>query len=1169
MCYKCQSPSCCSPNTCSQVVVGSYATVDQLNDLRKAVCRKFESLCGPSGENGDSVHTAYWADDAARLNKVPEFVGQLGVQLDTGRVYVGTGIGAGDWEATDAEFTVVHNRVEFDAANLVAGAAILVIGDIVVNVFTGDLTVAADKKVGVAPSGKFSITTAKLTFHATPVGWGDDQWVFHGNSTSNGYTTPGTGLTLPRLRASADGLTGGVAGDVEGAFGDVPRRPEWFGAVKDDPAFDNTDAIVSAFKASRSWTLLTSSGINYWNCHPVDVKFSAGSYYHARTMDIMGCNFRAVGNVRGGTRITAFAAFDYANSVPEVCDFPQSNWINFTTDYSSDTETCYSPGHGMSDDDMVWVQTTGYELPSELQRGLNLYLVDSDLDTFKLSLTEGGAPLDLGSDGVLPATVLGITKIGSHQVRRKSIVYSQILFGGPVGVNTSGLPQTRDGGAFGNFFRFLYFDFRNREGYNTASLCAPNYLQENTSFENLLFIGGNFAQLILGARDRTQLDWFDCNGVRIEQCEFLFTSSQGIAGECFSVGSALKISAGRFVDISNCTIIGRTLNTVTSGTFTSAMGSSVLTTPTAHKLRNGDAIYFPDVGAATEIEAYKIYYIISRTDTTFRLTTRIHDTAYAVGEFAAATSGSWNQHNGCIATIDSKSGSIIVRSTHMESGVVGILIDSGGVGSTNTATLPAPAGPLIFWNATLPPQYAKIDTVDFNASLGDVGLRITERAELASVHVNDLHAIYNIGLHSSAPPLLIDDIPRGRQSHGIGSTYYRAIVHYVRAYAKELASPDGVKIGNYVATIHPDLMEPPPFLDPELFIGQPYVDIGGSVKVSLGANPALLSAIIDSFPLGNAGADWVDETGNLKEFTAVGTVIDESAGPDDPANIGDFTQVLDHANHLVGTYPADFDYGNGNAAFSFTVWVKFTNLSMTTGVANTVISKTGAGSVANTAFTGLGPDFVSVGHPFQDGNVIYLSSVTGYDLLEEDEPYVVLDSAADSFRLARYDTPGSPITCGAGTGATAAVTGGFELVWIGNTDPTLGEMRLQFPHPSAEYNAYYANVPVDPVEDEWTFYYGAWDPVQKTITLRNVTADSEVIRVAHDVDYAVTGGTFEDFVPLYDPNIHLRIGDRTNDANSGGDCHVGALVFYNRPLTRDECLWLHNWLSGRAFSEHT
>lgn len=56
------------------------------------------SLLSLSGSLQDAP-TAFWADSGERALKVPDFVGQLGVQLDTSAVYRSTGTGAGDWAA--------------------------------------------------------------------------------------------------------------------------------------------------------------------------------------------------------------------------------------------------------------------------------------------------------------------------------------------------------------------------------------------------------------------------------------------------------------------------------------------------------------------------------------------------------------------------------------------------------------------------------------------------------------------------------------------------------------------------------------------------------------------------------------------------------------------------------------------------------------------------------------------------------------------------------------------------------------------------------------------------------------------------------------------------------------------------------------------------------------
>lgn len=55
--------------------------------------------------------TGYWMDDAARATTEPDFVGQLGVQLDTGALYRATGLTAGSWAEYDMLLASTANNV--------------------------------------------------------------------------------------------------------------------------------------------------------------------------------------------------------------------------------------------------------------------------------------------------------------------------------------------------------------------------------------------------------------------------------------------------------------------------------------------------------------------------------------------------------------------------------------------------------------------------------------------------------------------------------------------------------------------------------------------------------------------------------------------------------------------------------------------------------------------------------------------------------------------------------------------------------------------------------------------------------------------------------------------------------------------------------------------------
>jgi len=1047
---------------------------------------------------------------------------------------------------SEVEFISVHDRATLDAANASEGAAILIVDTIEV---TTDLTISADKKVAVSPSGSFAITTGKLTFHATPVGWGSGQWVFHGNSTSNGYSTLGTGLTLPRGRNSA------TPGDVEGTFGSVPRRPEWFGAVKGLSTFDNTDSIASAFKASE-WTAFAQAGYDDTQKNAyTHVVFGTGIYYHSRTIDILGCQFNATGEGRSGSIIEAFATFDYANSTPDVVDYPQTSWVNVTADAATDTFT--SPGHTFSDGEMVWIQTTGTALPAGLTPQTNYWVVGTSHvnGTLQLSATEGGSAINFTSAGTLTAAE-------SHQIRRKMSVYSQLLFGGWGGVNTQGT-QAAQLGSFDNHFRFLYFRASSMAEYSTC-IFAPHYIQENTEIENCLFGGGTVAQILLGARDRTQPDWFTSNGVRISQCELFSMVRTGKV----VIGSNLRSISGRFLDVSNCTCIGR----ADTASYTAACTvSGAVLTSADHGLSNGDPVYLTTSGAMSGLAANTIYYVVKATADTFCLSTRINDTNYIVTD-TGSTGVSWNTSAACLSSIDTSNQITTIRDTHMESGVVGILVSDSLAGAVNTAATGGSGGynvnfgKLSAWPQTPYGTHLTVQNVDFTNDVEEAALKLNYDSQRASVHVVNLFAQYNIGLGTSAP-LLLWDAPRGRSSHGIGTTNKRRIVEYSRGYSSENASPDGVTEGYYVSTAHVDLMEPPVYNDPELFVGQPYVASGGSVNISLGANPALLNSIRDCWGL----ADLTnEEAGAAGSLTNIGTVIFSEDGSDAPTNTGLYAggagaELLQDSKHLYATAGAALNYGDITGAnedygtsFAFSVWCKIPTLA-TSGANNTIWSRSGAGVVASTSVawsTGIKID--ATAHPFSNGQIVRVSGTVIAPFLDT-TPYVVANKATDNFELTELDGTAVSGTYGAFTAATVELMSGYEMLYSGDNS----EMIFTFKHPGAEFEAYYANPLVDPIAGEWTFYYGEYNAQSRAITLHNVTGNSRKTVTAVDGT-----GTFTGFKPLIDDSVPLYIGTRKSDGASDGLCMVDELTFYNRILTLEEVAWIHNWGSGRSYSEH-
>ena len=1097
----------------------------------------------PSGTDL-TTGSAFWADDAARGAKAPDFVGQLGVQLDTNRVYVSTGVTAGDWTGADSEYEVIHNRTELDTAIAAGKTDFMIVGDVTI---TSNLTIPAGK-VAVAGDGKFTISTGKLTFNATPTGWGNEQQVFYGNGVNN--------TTLARAYNSA------TAGDVEGTFGSVFRIPEWFGATKNLQSFDNTDAITSAFKACP-W--FESSG-TYTNTY-TRVLFLKGTYYHLRTIDLLGLNFECIGQGKSisilEAPLTGSPTFDFTNSPVQVADHPQTKWHDIGVTASSSTITCL--GHDFKDGDTVWIQTTGTALPDVFSSQTTYYVRDVEYtnNTFSLAATSGGAAITLTSD------VGTITSDEAHQVRRKILFHSQILFGGVAGRNTGGT-NAADQGSFNNYFKFLHFKF-NGDGYNTANVCAPHWVQENTEFENCRFAGGSVAQLQLGLRDRTQYDWFTSNGVIIDQCELagrLYKtaspgSQDGTGANNAHIGSQINCLGGRFVDISNCTVLGKT-GASSSGTFTVAGATC---TDVAHGLRNGEPLYITTTGAMSGLEDNVIYYVIRSLDDTFSLSSRINDPNYIVTDTGSTGTLTWTTPNTLPAVIDSASQVLRVRDTHMENCVIGILIRDSLTGATGT-------GKLSTWPTTPLGPHVMLENIDFTSNIQEAGVKIGYDATFASVHVRNFFAQYNIGLPGGTAPVLLWDAPRDRKSKGYGATSKRRIISYIRGYANEDTSPDGVPQGIYVETPHVELKEPPVFSDPEQFVGQPYVDSGGAVKISLGANPALQSIISNS---------WSSETGSELvnnnttdapnyDLVAVGTARygDEADAPTNTgAYLGDDAgpNLLNDTDHFTVAAGTRLGYGDVTAAnetfgtsFSFTVWCKIPTLA-TAGSNNTIFSKSGSGVVAATAFTVNVDDTTldSVGHPFLDGHVVYLTA-NDSSQLDTTSPYVILNAAANSFNLATYEAPAVALTGLDGSSGTAALISGFEMLWSGDNS----EMNFSLKHPAAEFVNYRGNPAVDPVADEWTFYYGDYNALDHTVTLWNVTGNSKKTTLAEDRD-----ADFKAFKPLVDDNIPLYIGTRKNDGVSDGNCCVDELTFYDRVLTDVEVQWLHNWGNGRAYSEHT
>jgi len=77
--------------------------------------------------------------------------------------------------------------------------------------------------------------------------------------------------------------------------------------------------------------------------------------------------------------------------------FGLNSGATFTSAFATDTITVAA--HGMSNNDIIRLSTSGGDLPDGLLIETDYYIIDSATDSFKVSLTSGGAAIDILDDG--------------------------------------------------------------------------------------------------------------------------------------------------------------------------------------------------------------------------------------------------------------------------------------------------------------------------------------------------------------------------------------------------------------------------------------------------------------------------------------------------------------------------------------------------------------------------------------------------------------------------------------------------------------------------------------------------------------------------------------------------------------------------------------------------
>lgn len=101
----------------------------------------------------------------------------------------------------------------------------------------------------------------------------------------------------------------------------------------------------------------------------------------------------------------------YGDSWPSTYMVPNAVIVTYVAghllpviaDHTADTLT--SAGHGFANGDPTQIQTLGGTLPGALTADTDYYVVEKTADTVKLSLTSGGAAVDISSAGTAPNVI--------------------------------------------------------------------------------------------------------------------------------------------------------------------------------------------------------------------------------------------------------------------------------------------------------------------------------------------------------------------------------------------------------------------------------------------------------------------------------------------------------------------------------------------------------------------------------------------------------------------------------------------------------------------------------------------------------------------------------------------------------------------------------------------
>ena len=295
------------------------------------------------------------------------------------------------------------------------------------NISINSLNSSSPLNVSTGGTGSTNAAGARTNLSAAKVGVNSDITEIQGLTTALTIAQGGTGGSTQV--ASLHNLRGMATLESVGSDGE---------SIISDGAFNSGSQIVGRFKTIRPFSNKISVASSLNNEITLDV--NADNVLAGASQPI-NFNGQLLTNIANPLSDSDCATKGYADSVAQGLTVKLSSRAasiqNFLSTYNNTsevvtavdiaTETLTSNSHAFTDNDRVRVASTGGATPGGLATGTTYFVVGSATNSFQLSETLGGAPVDLVNTGSGTITVthtlyLVATGNGAIQVDGVSLV---------------------------------------------------------------------------------------------------------------------------------------------------------------------------------------------------------------------------------------------------------------------------------------------------------------------------------------------------------------------------------------------------------------------------------------------------------------------------------------------------------------------------------------------------------------------------------------------------------------------------------------------------------------------------------------------------------------------------------------------------------------------------